>query len=55
MKRGTKKDKEKSSFIPICYLYGKKGHIKPNCPLANKENKKKSKKPQKKSKKSYIS
>lgn len=39
-----KKDKEKTTFIPTCYLCGKKCHIGLNSLLAKKTNQNKSKK-----------
>lgn len=54
-KEEQEKDEEKSQLIPTCFLCGKKGHIRPNYPLAKKESHKKSKKPHIKGNRSYIS
>lgn len=37
-KEEQKKDEEKASFTPTFNLFGKKGSIMPNCPLAKNAN-----------------
>lgn len=51
-KEEQEKDEEKTQFIPKCYNYGSRGHIRPYCPLDKNENQKKPMRPKKK--KAYV-